>query len=104
VIQQVRHHREIHLPLAQQIEDDARVKRPTARAHRQAIEGGKSHGGGNAAPLSQRTHARSAPEMGNDDPSIGTGPHVMGQNGGDVFIGKPMKSVALHPQSRDVTR
>jgi hypothetical protein len=32
----------------------------------------------------------------NDDPPIGKGPHDIGQDASDIFIGEPMKAVTPH--------
>ena len=63
VVQQIVHRLGGHLPPLHQVQNDGRVKRPTARAHHQTIERRKSHGGGDALPRIHRAQAGTAAQM-----------------------------------------
>ena len=94
VIEQIAHLGRGHPLLLHQVENDARIEIAAAAAHGQAIERRKAHGRRHALAPMDRTQAGAAAEMGHDNAAIGgCRTKDVGQNAGDVFIGKAVKPV-----------
>jgi len=51
----------------EKVEDDAGVERACTCPHRQAVDRGETHGGGDAAPPINRAHAGAVTEVGDYD-------------------------------------
>lgn len=77
-----------------QVQHDPGVEIAAARSHHQSIDGRKPQCGTQALASDHRRHAGTVAEMRNNDAPLGAG-GVLGQRTGDVFVGKPMKTVAL---------
>ena len=78
------------------MEEHAGVERAAARAHHQAVERRKAHGGGDAVQLAHRAEACAAAEM-RDDRAPACGVTVpLGKRDAHVFVGQAVKAVAAH--------
>ena len=53
----------IHVQLVHQVQHHPRIEPPAARAHWQAVDGGKTHGAGHAPARMQGTHAGTVTQM-----------------------------------------
>jgi len=53
-----------------QIEDDAGIDRAAARSHHEAVDGGESHGRGDAAAVLHRAQARTVAQVREDNPLV----------------------------------
>jgi hypothetical protein len=65
--------------MLQKVEDDARVERAGASPHRQAVDRGETHRGGDALSPINGAHAGAVAEMGDDQLPFGAIGHHLGQ-------------------------
>ena len=94
-----------HTFLLYQVENDARIEFAAAAAHRQTIECGEAHGRRHALAPMHRAYACAAAEVGDHYATIGfCQTKDVRKDAGDVFVGKPMKSVSPDTLGGEPTR
>ncbi len=86
----------IHAAFVHQVEHNARIEVAGAGAHRQAVDRGESHRGGNAAAALQRAHAGAVAEVQHDGAALRGLRVELRQHRGDVLVAQPVEAVAPH--------
>jgi len=76
----------VHSLVLEEVEDDAGVERACTCPHRQAVDRGETHGGGDAAPPINSAHAGAVTGVGDYDFFLDAIGHELGQCRNDVFI------------------
>ena len=87
-----------------QIEDDAGIDRAAARSHHEAVDGGESHGRGDAAAVLHRAQARAVAEMGEDNPLVRKVRRELLEPRSEELIREAMKSIPANAFLAEVAR
>src|SRR5258708_29692675 len=94
----------VHAEMLKQIEDNARVEGPRARAHDETVDRREAHGGGDAAAVVDGAQAGAIAEVRDDRLAACAVRCDLPQSGDDVLIGKAMEAVAPYSFLRQIAR
>src|SRR5262249_28474238 len=104
VVKQLLNRASVHFFLIQQKENHTGVQRSAAGPHRKAIESRETHSARHALARRHGAHTGAVAKMHNDCFSSGGTRSAFRKDGGDVFVGESMKSIATHARVSQLLR